>query len=435
MTPLDARTPIEERLVAALAARSELVQPELLSQAAPVVPGSRRWRGPALAAAAAVVVAVPTVVVIALTHDDPVAALSSLPGNAGMSFPADVDDDGDSDLIRLADDGTLTIDRGQDGTSVVELPAGSWLLGAAHVGGAAAEAAGQADIVAAVPAEGDSWSVRLISGEGTDLSALLEPSPPRITDTSTAWVDQGVLFTATWEDTAVAGVPLRVEASLIEAGFDSVIRRPAGELCWDRPSQPYPRTCPSGSPAPSPRPELPPMFPAQGLELLRPGDAGWSTPAPRGRGAWRLGLLPRDEGAVLTGQLGDGFVHRTVVPGPDPALVKVNLGAGWALVVHGAAGGQVAEVYALFAEGLAPVPLRGGVPLMSGTAPGGGAYTFWVAEDGVLYSRRTDPDDEQRGEVWQWRTSTQGGDFRLEATSLGTVCVDLASDPVRYGRC
>jgi hypothetical protein len=292
-------------------------------------------------------------------------------------------------------------------------------------------------VVVAVPAEGDQWSVRLVTGEGETLSGWFEPSPPRITDTSTVWVERGVLYVGTWAGSAVAGVPVKVQVDLIEAGYDSLIRRPAGELCWDRPSQPYPRACASGSPAATPRPELPAMYPAQALALLRPGDPEWTDHSSRFVTIpWALGLRAAGADVELTARLGEGPLHTVVVPGPDPAVVKIDVGTGFALVVHRAPdGGQAAMLYALFADGLAPVPVRSEVPLLTGVAQDGQRYEFWVAQDGVLYSRRSDPQDPTRGEVWHWRVAHRRTDPHLVAALLGTICVDSPTDPVYYGRC
>jgi len=440
MTTTEETRPVEGRLVAALRARAELVQPEgLTHHSAPASIASRRRRRFALiAAAAAVLVAVP-LLAIRLSQDDHGARFGSLPGNAGLSLPVDVDGDGDSDLVTVGDDGRLTISRGQDGEATIELPAGSRLLGLARFAGGVVGVGSRSEVVVAVPDDAGDWSVRLIAGDGTDLTTSIQAPVPRITDSSTVWVAKGVLYAGQWSKADAAAQRVRVDTRLFEAGFDSIISRQVGTLCWDRKAQPYPTACSAEDETTlpiTPREELPPMFPAQPTEFLRPGDPTWTMPGTRAAGpAWRLRLVADGADARLIYSLGSGKPRSVVIPGPSPAVVKVAVGAGSALVVHDTAAGVSAQVYTLMPDGLAPIPIRSDIPLAAGAGSDGVEHDFWVAEDGVLYSRRIDAADPARGDVWQWTVVARGSRVWLKPTSLGTVCLDLAVDPVRYARC
>jgi hypothetical protein len=440
-TDLD-RGPLEERLAAALHARAELVRPDQLTgPATPPEAATQSHRGrwyAAAAAAAATALVWPALTLLDSNGSDE--ASVDPPGSAEAVIFSDVDGDGDRDRISIADD-LLRIEPSDGAATSATLPRGSRLIGAAYLaGGGVVGQHRAAVVVVAVPAGDDEWGVRLYSGNGLDATPFLDPPAPRITASSTLWISDGLLYAGQWDPLAGAS-PLRVRTSVLEAGIDSYFFTEVGDWCWDRAEQRSPRPCEtsapdeSGDPGVGPRRDLPQLFPAQALTYLRPGDPDWQLTI--GTSALRptVRLLPRGEGGLLQVRMPPGdHVWEAAVPGPVPAVVKVDLGVMF-LVVHDVDGGQAVQLYAVGPE-LMALENRSDIPLMSGTPAGEtDRYDFWVAEDGVIYSRRTSADDPGRAEVWRWDLVNGRHATWLDAVPLGEVCLELQADPVRYGRC
>lgn len=435
MTTTDDRHPVEERLRAALRARADLVQPEDLGSTSAARPTPRRPRWYAVAAAAAVALAVPTAVV-ALQRDDAPPDFAVL-GSDDVGIPFDIDGDGDSDVVTIAPDGTLTLDRGSDGDATVELPAGSRLLGVARFEAPSPPVSSDQDLTAteavvAVPDGPTGWSLRMYDARGDERTQLLDPVPA-FTETSTAWVSRGTLYAGHWEAADDTSATLRMETELYEWGVDGLGPRELAPFCWDRSAGKRPAPCDeaAGGDAVGPREPLPALFPAQS-ERLRPGDAPWTQQLSEVT-TMTVRLEPRANGADLTLALGSGNPPRQLrVEGSDVAVVKASTWPGMVLVERRTARGVEAQVYGL-APGLRPIPTRSDVPLLDDSGFEPGQWTYWVSGEGILYSRRIL--DPAQGEVWRWQLTDVDGEPVLTSSSLGIVCFDLGSDPIRYARC
>ncbi|MFN8195322.1 MAG: hypothetical protein U0R80_13680 [Nocardioidaceae bacterium] len=435
------RTPLEARLAAALAARAELVQPEVLTARSALSDGpsapSRAWWYVAAAAGLALAVGVTVVAVRGGGRDDS-GPVIDVPGTRGAIF-ADVDGDGERDRLSIDGD-TLRIELASGDVAAAHLPADARLLGAAHVAAGGVTGSAGSEIVVIVPAPEKAWDLRLFDVNGTEVSRLVDGPTRQVTATSTFWIAQGRLFAGRWDAADDPGAR-GVQAATLQAGIDSLFFTEVGEWCWDSESQRAPGVCgPGGAPAVSngDDEDLPTLFPAADERWIRPGGPTLHVKV-RGSGLGsdiRASLRPRAEGAELDVQYErGGYVWRADVPGPDPALADISRIFPMFVVASHPDEDRRIQVYALTGS-LGPLALRGGPPVLSGTPAGESAsYDFWVSEEGGMFSRRAVSGQDGRFEVWRWSLGSVKHTAVLQAQPLGEVCIDLTAEPVRYGRC
>ncbi|CAB4723406.1 MAG: hypothetical protein F2667_11245 [Actinobacteria bacterium] len=442
-------TRTEDRLVAALAARADLVQPDHLSAtglpdvAAPATVHHLRRPAALLAVAAACAAVVTTVAVLQPDSADPQPA-----GPPAVDFTVvdeargDLDGDGSADLVRFGEGGRVRVDLGSGTGFDEELGRGFAFLGLADLGASGLAIAGD------LP-DGDQGTVTsawLVVGAG-----LVRASAPdgeyvgnSVDALSVAWVDDagrlvtGQLASDDRRTNVYGTVRVIDDLGVLTAGEQDV-------WCWDRGTQDEPRPC-----APGQSYGLD-VGSADGLPTLFPESegsigSGESFDVADGSGDV-VGLAPQGSGYRLTLTYGAAAqVLGATLPAGDPVAVDTTLlalgQAGSGIVVERESGDATAvSVYVGRGDGLVAAQAPSGTPFGNGFSADGDYHT-WVSETGTLYTRQALA-TEGHYRVWSWQVTGpgEGGGSpddltpALVPTEVGEVCIDLTAVPVAFGTC
>jgi hypothetical protein len=282
-------TLIEDRLIAALQARAELVEPESLEHATPPEPASPRWRRPvvvALIAAACLAVAVPLARVH--TGDDGPTVHVPLPPNGEVlpqgpydapepaltdRLTGDVDGDGRPDQIRVTHH-AVTLTLAADPADPIRF-AMSHLRGL--VGFTPTAGSGRAIVVSdAALVNGDEWGVLALRdgklvwlqpGETATPKGKPGLTAPRGVTQGyfTSWLTpRGVLLSGLLDPMQHGQRHLAVYVTRTDVGTRNLLETRLGRWCWDVVTQQVPAPCPNGvdnSFDPGPHGSLPILFP------------------------------------------------------------------------------------------------------------------------------------------------------------------------------
>ncbi len=245
---MSTRTPIEERLSAALNARADQVTHEDLTTL--LVPARRRSRRAAVVAAGlsaavvAAVVAVPLVAGDRGTEPRPAPPATdpspSAPQQQRAEVTADLDGDGEDDRAWIAG-GELHVAVSSGTSFGIPVSPGTRLLPPVTDAGTVNP------VVVAVPPAGADEPGTTVAYSGNTLTAADLPDGVELGPGRTVWVDAvGALMVAEYDARVPENQRVRVAAtsySRARSGAGLIDAHDAGDLCWDRVTHAHPVAC------------------------------------------------------------------------------------------------------------------------------------------------------------------------------------------------
>ncbi|KRE95216.1 hypothetical protein ASG76_05970 [Nocardioides sp. Soil774] len=458
---------LEDRLVAALAARAELVQPEDLAPLATVATLRPRWQSPwvLLATAAAVLLVLGVVLQgvggrqrsddVAPRPDDPKIELE-LPADVGRDWKAspestparvDLDGDGAKEKVEFLGEETKDFDgrirlqttlssTGEEAYGVADVAS---TVGAGAEGVVDADGDGDQELVVFDPDLDTSGGAPLVFDLREGLLVQVVPEDPSLLQRGDVqvpgsqtglydrvrvlqyWIEDGRLFSGRSEDSfartgmTTAQLPgIVLETWEWRLGDDGVLRREAAgckELVFDV------QECDADSGA-----QVPDLTPA--TETVGVGESADIT-----TGFPFSIRVEAGDPPVLVGEGQDGVTLRHELDGADPRVATVQpesiFSDGESLVVTSASDPTLVQLLVQRGERIVALDPVGEVPLENTDD-----NRTWLTEGGSVVS--VTAVDDGSWQLWSWQMTSGDRVFALPGV---TVCFDDVDDPTTARRC